>query len=95
MATQPRRRKADEPASFSGINVPAPVEKKSRVGTSVTTVPEAQTISAGVHLRIQQAKNAAVAQAQKDGATGSFRIFDSPFGNYLVPVIPTAKELAD
>ncbi|KAM1047004.1 hypothetical protein ACFX2I_026391 [Malus domestica] len=94
MATQPRRRKADEPASFSGIDV-APVEKKSRVGTSVTTVPEAQTISAGVHLRIQQAKNAAVAQAQKDGATGSFRIFDSPFGNYLVPVIPTAKELAD
>ncbi|KAB2618446.1 hypothetical protein D8674_014315 [Pyrus ussuriensis x Pyrus communis] len=69
MEAQPRRRKADEPSSFSGIKVPAPVEKKSRVGTSL---PESQTTSAGVNLRIVQAKNAAVAQAQK-GATGSYR----------------------
>ncbi|CAN6680944.1 unnamed protein product [Malus baccata var. baccata] len=69
MAAQPRRRKVDEPSSFSGIKVLPPVENKSRVGTSVTT-----------------AKNAAVAQAQKDGATGSYRIFDSPFKDYLVRV---------
>ncbi|XP_020424277.1 uncharacterized protein LOC109950259 isoform X1 [Prunus persica] len=96
----PRRRKAAEPLSGSGVNVAAPVEKKIRVGaTSVTTlclqVQEAQTISSGVNLRVQQAKNAAVAQAQQDGATGNFRIFDSPFGNYLVPVVPTSKELSD
>ncbi|KAH0970565.1 hypothetical protein GBA52_022721 [Prunus armeniaca] len=92
----PRRRKAAEPLSGSGVNVAAPVEKKSRVGaTSVTTVQEAQTISSGINLRVQQAKNAAVAQAQQDGATGNFRIFDSPFGNYLVPVVPTSKELSD
>ncbi|CAL9027769.1 unnamed protein product, partial [Prunus brigantina] len=96
----PRRRKAAEPLSGSGVNVAAPVEKKSRVGaTSVTTlclqVQEAQTISSGVNLRVQQAKNAAVAQAQQDGSTGNFRIFDSPFGNYLVPVVPTSKELSD
>ncbi|TQE02366.1 hypothetical protein C1H46_012005 [Malus baccata] len=88
MAAQPRWRKADEPSSFSGIKVLPPVENKSRVGTSVTTVPESQSTSAGLNLRIVQAKNAAVAQAQKDGATGSYRIFDSPFKDYLVRVNP-------
>lgn len=47
----------------------------------------------GVHPRIQQAKNYAVAQAQQEGCTGNFKIFDSPFGNFLVPVIPTRAEL--
>lgn len=40
------------------------------------------------------AKNLAVTQAQEDGSTGNFRIFDSPFGNFLVPVIPSHDELA-
>ncbi|PRQ46715.1 hypothetical protein RchiOBHm_Chr2g0091981 [Rosa chinensis] len=44
---------------------------------------------------IRQARDFAVAQAQQDGVLGNFKIFDSPFGNFLVPVIPTAKELAD
>ena len=43
--------------------------------------------------RIQQAKNNAVAQAQQDGTKGNFRIFDSPFGNFMVPVVPTRAEL--
>lgn len=47
-----------------------------------------------INVRIQQAKNFAVAQAQQEGCTGNFKIFDSPFGNFLVPVIPTRKELA-
>lgn len=56
----------------------------------------AQT-SSGVRLSVsmQQARDLAVAQAQQDGVLGNFKIFDSPFGNFLVPVIPTAKELAD
>lgn len=60
-------------------------------------VSEAQTSSGGVRLSssIQQARDYAVAQAQQDGVLGNFKIFDSPFGNFLVPVIPTAKELAD
>lgn len=43
--------------------------------------------------KLIQDRNSAVAQAQQDGCTGSFRIFDSPFGNFLVPVIPTPAEL--
>ena len=43
--------------------------------------------------RIQQAKNNAVAQAQQDGTKGNFRIFDSPFGNFMVHVVPTRDEL--
>ena len=46
------------------------------------------------NLKIQQAKNFAVAQAQQEHCTGNYRIFDSPFGNFLVPVIPTRAELS-
>nr|GMC63494.1 uncharacterized protein LOC109186307 isoform X1 [Ipomoea batatas] len=55
------------------------------------TVSAAQTSSASD--KIKQAKNLAVAQAQQEGSKGNFRIFDSPFGNFLVPVIPTRAEL--
>lgn len=55
-------------------------------------VPVAQIGS--TNFRIQQAKHFAIAQAQQDGCTGNFRIFDSPFGNYFVPVVPTRKDLA-
>lgn len=54
-------------------------------------VPVAQ--SSSITLKIQQAKNFAVAQAQQEGCTGNYRVFDSPFGNFLVPVIPTRAEL--
>ncbi|ESR41142.1 hypothetical protein CICLE_v10027258mg, partial [Citrus x clementina] len=60
--------------------------------TSHTIVPVAQTSE--INVRIQQAKNFTVAQAQQEGCTGNFKIFYSPFGNFLVPVIPTSKELA-
>lgn len=71
------------------------VAKKESVKTSVETfkIPMART--SGVNLANQQAKNVAVTQAQQDGCTGQFRIFDSPFGNFLVPVIPTPAELAE
>lgn len=46
-----------------------------------------------IDLRIQQAKNHAIAQAQQDGSKANFKIFDSPFGNFLVPVVPTRAEL--
>ncbi|KAL4572271.1 hypothetical protein LXL04_019041 [Taraxacum kok-saghyz] len=44
--------------------------------------------------KIQQAKSHAIAQAQQDGSKANFRIFDSPFGNFLVPVVPTRAELS-
>lgn len=45
--------------------------------------------------KIQQARNFAVAQAQQDGCKGNYKVFDSPFGNYLIPVIPTRAELGE
>jgi len=45
------------------------------------------------NLKIQQAKKYAVTQAQQEGWLGNFRSFDSPFGNYLVPLIPTHADL--
>ncbi|KAI4347054.1 hypothetical protein L6164_007903 [Bauhinia variegata] len=49
--------------------------------------------NSGINLSIGQAKNFAVAQAQQDGCTACYRIFDSPFGNFLVPVVPNLAEL--
>lgn len=40
-------------------------------------------------ISVQQIRRSAVAQAQAVGAPGNFKSFDSQFGNYLVPVIPT------
>lgn len=40
-------------------------------------------------ISVQQVRRSAVAQAQAVGAPGNFKSFDSQFGNYLVPVIPT------
>ncbi|KAI0496496.1 hypothetical protein KFK09_022813 [Dendrobium nobile] len=46
-----------------------------------------------IDLNIQLAKKHAVSQARSEGCLGNFRSFDSPFGNYLVPVIPTKTDL--
>ncbi|KAK4601833.1 hypothetical protein RGQ29_011090 [Quercus rubra] len=75
-------------------NVSSKVDKKERVTTSLNTctVPVAQT--SGVNLTIQQAKNIAVTEVQQDGCTGNFKIIDSQYGNFLVPVVPTLSELA-
>lgn len=43
--------------------------------------------------KVQQAKKFAVTQAQQEGCLGNYRSFDSPFGNFLVPVIPTHADL--
>ena len=50
--------------------------------------------TSGVNLTIQQAENIAVTEVQQDGCMGNFKIFDSQYGNFLVPVVPTLSELA-
>lgn len=52
-----------------------------------------QGSSSGLNMKIEQAKRFAVLQAQRDGCTGNYRIFDSPYGNFLVPVVPTRADL--
>uniref|UniRef100_A0A0E0JII5 Plastocyanin-like domain-containing protein n=1 Tax=Oryza punctata TaxID=4537 RepID=A0A0E0JII5_ORYPU len=39
--------------------------------------------------KVREAKRYAVFQAQREGCLGSYKSFDSSFGNYLVPVIPS------
>jgi hypothetical protein len=47
-------------------------------------------LSARVDLnKVGEAKRFAVLQAQHEGCLGSYKSFDSLFGNYLVPVIPS------
>lgn len=52
-------------------------------------------VATGSEFRIQQAKSFAVAQAKQDGCTGNFKILDSPFGNFLLPVIPSPAEFVE
>ncbi|XVF34929.1 hypothetical protein REPUB_Repub18cG0100600 [Reevesia pubescens] len=75
------------------MTAPSPSSKtiKDAKLTSSLMVRGEQTSS--ISFKNQQAKNFAVAQAQQDGCTGNFKIFDSEFGNFLVPVVPSRAEL--
>ncbi|CAN4075715.1 unnamed protein product [Withania somnifera] len=78
MSFEPKRRKIDgEPPPARSAFIQPPKRR-----------PTDSTQTSLVHYR-----NAAVAQAHQDGWTANFRIFDSPFRNFLVPVIPTPSEL--
>lgn len=39
-----------------------------------------------------QAMRLAVAEAKRDHWLGSFKSFESPFGNFIVPVVPTRAD---
>ncbi|CAN6456784.1 unnamed protein product [Victoria cruziana] len=45
------------------------------------------------HARL--AKLAAIEEARKEGCAGSFKSFDSEFGNFLIPVIPSLDNLTE
>ncbi|KAL0346632.1 UNVERIFIED_CONTAM: hypothetical protein Scaly_1679200 [Sesamum calycinum] len=90
--TPPKRKKVDAVSSFS-TSVVSPSEKRDVVLQLINKSTVSETESSRNNLRIQEARNSAVAQAQSEGCMGNFKIFDSPYGNYLVPVIPTRAEL--
>ncbi|MBA0661687.1 hypothetical protein Goklo_005961 [Gossypium klotzschianum] len=81
-------------ASSRGKTVASPASKtlKDAKPTSSSRIPGVQTSDIN-SFRIQQDKNFAVAQAQQDGCTGNFMKFDSWYGNFLVPVVPSRAEL--
>ena len=39
--------------------------------------------------KVRETKRLVILQAQHEGCLGSYKSFDSVFGNYLVPVIPS------
>ncbi|CAL1414287.1 unnamed protein product [Linum trigynum] len=73
-----------------------PPPHKSKTAASSAgpkTAADEAASSSRVDPWIEQGKTMAVSQAQKDGCTGNYRIMDSPFGNFLLPVLPTRAEL--
>ncbi|EOY30638.1 hypothetical protein QUC31_020174 [Theobroma cacao] len=88
---EPKRRKVHKPPPRRTVSSPASSKAKDATSPSSLTVPWAQT--SGINFRIQQAKNFAVAQAQQDGCTGNYKNFDSQYGNFLIPVVPSRAEL--
>ncbi|XP_031385915.1 uncharacterized protein LOC116199617 isoform X2 [Punica granatum] len=79
MEIEPKRRKLESPSN-RGVPLISQANKeaagKASDGSSVWQPPSGEA-----HMRIQQAKNFAVIQAQQDGSKGNYRIFDSPFGS--------------
>ncbi|WOK91448.1 hypothetical protein Cni_G00139 [Canna indica] len=75
-------------------NVPSQAAKDTKDNaTASSTGSLVPTSQVRLDLKIQQAKNFAVTQAQQEGCLGNYKSFDSPFGNYLLPVIPTRADL--
>ncbi|KAI7728040.1 hypothetical protein M8C21_014995 [Ambrosia artemisiifolia] len=95
MEPETKKRKIFRPPPRRSSAAPSATEKKDPAGSTVTVKSAVNVAQTGVvvDLRVQQAKNHAIAQAQQDGSKANFRIFDSPFGNFLVPVVPTRAEL--
>ncbi|CAL5186408.1 unnamed protein product [Lathyrus oleraceus] len=94
MASEPnKKRKIDELQQM----VYAISANRSRVssknGKNVITATNANG-SMVASERVSEKKYLATTQAQEDGCTGNYKIFDSPFANFLLPVIPTPAELS-
>ncbi|XVE54182.1 hypothetical protein DITRI_Ditri03aG0060000 [Diplodiscus trichospermus] len=91
-APEPKRRKIHKPPPRRTVTSTASKTPKDAKSTAISlTVPRAQIN--GISFRIQEAKNFAIAQTQQDGCTGNFKILDSQYGNFLVPVVPSRAEL--
>ncbi|KAE9448683.1 hypothetical protein C3L33_19399, partial [Rhododendron williamsianum] len=91
MAPEPKKMKIDPTSSSRTASLHAVTKDGVTTSTSTSAVHVSQT--SDIHLKVQQAKNYAVAQAQQEGCMSNFRVFDSPFGNFLVPVVPTRSDL--
>ncbi|KAK1377663.1 SOSS complex subunit C [Heracleum sosnowskyi] len=88
----PFRRTASSSAEKQVTFAPPPRRPAATVVQNRGIDPKIQ--HRGIDPKIQQAKDCAVTEAQQDACMANFKIFDSPFGNFLVPVIPTRAELS-
>ncbi|KAE8735371.1 Hexokinase 1 isoform 1 [Hibiscus syriacus] len=88
----PKKRKIHRPPPRRTAPSPASTASRDANSTSSLRVPGVQTTDIA-SFRVQQDKNFAVAQAQQDGSTGNYKKFDSWYGNFLVPVVPSRTEL--
>ncbi|KAK7245467.1 hypothetical protein RIF29_40313 [Crotalaria pallida] len=84
-----------------GLEEKEPLQKKKKSSSMALEGNKRRKIdeplSHGIQVSSNTKKDIAIrptAEAQKDGCTGNYRLFDSPFGNFLVPVVPTRAELS-
>ncbi|XP_074569033.1 uncharacterized protein LOC141825552 [Curcuma longa] len=89
MASLPKRRKLEGGKG----NVPSVAVNDSTSASSISSTEPTTSLQLEVKIQIQQAKKFAVSQVQQERCLGNYRSFDSPFGNYIVPVIPTRADL--
>ncbi|KAM3249877.1 hypothetical protein P3L10_011647 [Capsicum annuum] len=75
----------DEPPSPGRREFIQPPKKRTTDTTSVIATTQTSSLI--------KERDVALTQAKLDKATGNFRVFDSPFRNFLVPVIPTLADL--
>ncbi|CAA6666061.1 unnamed protein product [Spirodela intermedia] len=88
MASEPKKRKI-EPVGRASSSASAREDKSA---ASLSSLPAAVADKDhGVHL---QAMRLAVAEAKRDHWLGSFKSFASPFGNFIVPVVPTRADFS-
>ncbi|KAK3439085.1 hypothetical protein EUGRSUZ_C03726 [Eucalyptus grandis] len=85
--SEPKKRKLNPPPRR---NLSSPHANEERAGKSTTQSSIGS--SGGMNMKIEQAKRFAVTQAQRDGCTGNYRIFDSPYGNFLAGEINIGEE---
>ncbi|KAF7037585.1 hypothetical protein CFC21_047929 [Triticum aestivum] len=82
----PKRRKI-EPSRRS--RPPQTAVDKDKVAASSNSSVSGTPLARVDLNKVREAKIFAVLQAQHEGCLGSFKSFDSLFGNYLVPVTPS------
>ncbi|CAK8533922.1 unnamed protein product [Lathyrus sativus] len=93
MASEPNKKRKIDEAPFLGARVSSKNGKNAITATNANRSMVASQ-SSGMNVTVSQNKYFATSQAQQEGCTGNYKIFDSPFGNFLLPVIPTRAELS-
>ncbi|XP_066314965.1 uncharacterized protein [Miscanthus floridulus] len=83
----PKRRKI-EPSRRARPSQVTLDKDKSVASSNSSSIPGSRPARVDLN-KLREAKRFAVLQAQREGCLGSYKSFDSLFGNYLVPVIPT------
>ncbi|XP_051225961.1 uncharacterized protein [Lolium perenne] len=84
----PKRRKI-EPSRRSRPPPSQDAPDKDKLAASSNSSVSATPVARVDLNKVIEAKRFAVFQAQHEGCLGSFKSFDSLFGNYLVPVTPS------
>ncbi|XP_039813538.1 uncharacterized protein LOC120676349 [Panicum virgatum] len=82
----PKRRKIEPPRRTRPSQVT--LDKDKSASSSNPSVSGVLPVRVDLN-KVRETKRLVILQAQHEGCLGSYKSFDSVFGNYLVPVIPS------